>query len=536
MRTRHFTASLALALAGLGTAIAAQDSTPAGPAATGTAAATGTGADAPSAVYPTGLEPVSPDTYRKLPKLGKFRAWLPKTVDLSPLFPVPGNQSPFPNCTAWATAYAGVGYLTAVQLGHKPSGLGELPSPTYVYDRIRPLGSDCRVPTRIVDALTLLKDEGAASLAQFPNDPSKCAQASAAMLGSSGSLKLAGWRAVEREKPDDWQSPVIIDDIKGALFRKEPVVFTMPALTDFEQFRGPGVYSHAAREDRNWHAMTLVGYDEDRQAFRAINSWGRGWGDGGFIWIGYDTFKRMVAEAYALQQPADVPSAVAGPDRRTPVQVFNDTVANLPCGAVQMQTVSGKPTLTGFAGDEGALTGLHDALTRAWPKAKWDVDFHPWPQCEAELTLAAAIRAGGVQLQVQGETGLVRPGDPVVMAKGERFLLRAATTNAKPYLSVIYLQNDGSALELYRGKPDADGPRQRTVVLGNGVPDGMRFEVSQPFGPEILLAIASSEPLFGAEVTTYETERQFLSTLRTRLASAAPGTVAATVVRLSTHE
>ncbi|WP_374411275.1 C1 family peptidase [Novosphingobium colocasiae] len=528
MRTGHITAAMALTLAGASISATAQDTS--SPAEAQPAAAA-----ADQEVYPTGLQPLSPESYRKLPKLGKFRAWLPKAVDLSPLFPAPGNQTPFPNCTAWATAYAGVGYLSGVQLGRRPSGANEIPSPTYVYDRIRPQGSDCKVPTRIVDALSLLKDEGAASLADFPNDPSKCAVAGADMLGRSSALKLDGWRAVDRERPDDWQSPVIIDDIKGALFRKEPVVFTMPALTDFEKFRGPGTYSHLQREDHNWHAMTLVGYDEDRQAFRAINSWGRNWGDGGYIWIGYDTFKRMVAEAYALQQ-APGHSAATGPDRRTPLQVFNDAVTNLPCGTVQLEPVAGKLTLTGFAGDEAALQTLRDALTRAYPTAKWDVDLHRWPQCEAESTLATAIRAGGVQLQVQSEAGVVKPGDPVVMTKGDRFTLRAATTAARPFLSIIYLQNDGSAVELYRGKPGVNGARQRAVVIGNGEPEGMQFEVSPPYGSEILLAIASNAPLFGNAMTTYETEREFLSTLRTQLAGAAPGTVAASVVRLQTHE
>ncbi|MFD2579456.1 hypothetical protein ACFSTD_14540 [Novosphingobium colocasiae] len=80
-------------------------------------------------VYPTGLQPLSPESYRKLPKLGKFRAWLPKAVDLSPLFPAPGNQTPFPNCTAWATAYAGVGYLSGVQLGRPAQRCQRDPQP-----------------------------------------------------------------------------------------------------------------------------------------------------------------------------------------------------------------------------------------------------------------------------------------------------------------------------------------------------------------------------------------------------------------------
>ena len=77
-------------------------------------------AQAQAARYPTGLAPIAPDDYDRLPKLGKFRAWLPKRVDLSALFPVPGNQAPKPDCTAWATTYSGLGYLRGAALGHRP--------------------------------------------------------------------------------------------------------------------------------------------------------------------------------------------------------------------------------------------------------------------------------------------------------------------------------------------------------------------------------------------------------------------------------
>jgi C1A family cysteine protease len=36
--------------------------------------------------------------------------------------------------------------------------------------------------------------------------------------------------------------------------------------------------------------MVLVGYDDDRKAFRVQNSWGTGWGDQGRVWLAYDTF------------------------------------------------------------------------------------------------------------------------------------------------------------------------------------------------------------------------------------------------------
>jgi cathepsin K len=37
--------------------------------------------------------------------------------------------------------------------------------------------------------------------------------------------------------------------------------------------------------------MTIVGYNDDLNAFRIVNSWATDWGDNGFAWISYDLMK-----------------------------------------------------------------------------------------------------------------------------------------------------------------------------------------------------------------------------------------------------
>ena len=37
--------------------------------------------------------------------------------------------------------------------------------------------------------------------------------------------------------------------------------------------------------------MLVVGYDDDMNAFKVVNSWGKGWGNDGFVWIDYKAFK-----------------------------------------------------------------------------------------------------------------------------------------------------------------------------------------------------------------------------------------------------
>ena len=63
--------------------------------------------------------------------------------------------------------------------------------------------------------------------------------------------------------------------------------------------------------NHGFHAMTVVGFDERRQAFKVINSWKTSWADGGFGWIDYETFKTNVDEAWLMQVEDTTPPVIA---------------------------------------------------------------------------------------------------------------------------------------------------------------------------------------------------------------------------------
>lgn len=46
----------------------------------------------------------------------------------------------------------------------------------------------------------------------------------------------------------------------------------------------------AGYESTGGHVMTIVGYDDDNQRFRVLNSWGDEWGDDGYFYMTYDAF------------------------------------------------------------------------------------------------------------------------------------------------------------------------------------------------------------------------------------------------------
>ncbi|CAM8622442.1 C1 family peptidase [Sphingobium cupriresistens] len=468
------------------------------------------------ALFMTGAEPVSPEDYAKLPKQGRFRAYLPKQVDLSNAYPPPGSQGPQPNCVAWATTYAARTFLNFRDKNVQPDEPADQMSPAYVYNRLRPAGSPCTGTISIVQALTLLKNEGTVSLAEFPDDMTKCAiPAAEGLKEKAGNFRLLDWRAVDREVKDDWRTPIVLDDVKGALARGAPVIFAMPAPADFKAFRGDGVYRRAEKPERaNYHAMAIVGYDEDRQALRIMNSWGPIWGDKGYAWIDYATFKLLTGEAYSLEAPvAPAAPGTPPPPPRSDAQIFADQMAAMPCGAVSVQGKS----VTGFSGDLNAIAALREASARADPTRSFAVRHLPWPQCEAALTLAAPLSRDGTSIVALTADGKDRSGDPVVMQENEIFGVSATTSAARPYLSIIYLQADGSAVELHRGHPEPERKGVRRVTIGLSQA-AQRYQVAPPFGPELIVALASAKPLFGDDEVVNGTERQFLTRLRAKLA------------------
>lgn len=48
--------------------------------------------------------------------------------------------------------------------------------------------------------------------------------------------------------------------------------------------------------DVGGHAYLLVGFSQDRNAFRMINSWGRAWGDSGRAWISFNDMQLLISQ------------------------------------------------------------------------------------------------------------------------------------------------------------------------------------------------------------------------------------------------
>jgi len=77
--------------------------------------------------------------------------------------------------------------------------------------------------------------------------------------------------------------------LKNAIY-VAPVLAGMIVFADFFSYSG-GVYEHPPSEGESiegYHAIVLVGYDDNKKALELRNSWGEGWGEGGYAWMSYD--------------------------------------------------------------------------------------------------------------------------------------------------------------------------------------------------------------------------------------------------------
>lgn len=76
--------------------------------------------------------------------------------------------------------------------------------------------------------------------------------------------------------------------IKGALCQYGPVsvsIFATPALQHYGG--GGAVFNENKNDSGTNHAILIIGWDNAKKAWLIKNSWGTGWGDGGYGWVQY---------------------------------------------------------------------------------------------------------------------------------------------------------------------------------------------------------------------------------------------------------
>ncbi len=233
----------------------------------------------------------------------------PRSVLLTEWLPPVGDQGNQNSCAGWSTAYYCYSYSVAKQRKLTPQQRSDPRfqfSPAFLYHKVNGGKDEGSIMRNIFD---VLGKEGCATLAEMPynvedftSPPSAAATARAANYKSRsvGCLFTAG--------------KVDVEALKTYLAEvKQPFVVSVLIFSDFpkvgQKIDKDFVYDLTVPAIKGnlvgGHAIAIVGYDDDKKAFRMVNSWGPGWADGGFLWLSEAFLKEWAMEGWA-QLPGGV--------------------------------------------------------------------------------------------------------------------------------------------------------------------------------------------------------------------------------------
>jgi hypothetical protein len=250
---------------------------------------------------------------------------IPKAYVISPdYFPQPGDQGNMGSCVGWSTGYAFASfYFAAKNQWGKPVTHSKVMSPAYVYNGIRECecGPDCG--SYIPDALELLKTKGIVPWETMPYSDNDCSKPRESIFSVAGNYKIKGYNRLANK--------MNFNEYKQYLSNDVPVIIGVPLGKGFDEIgtNSAGTFKCTQLEDGG-HAMLMVGYDDDKKAFKIMNSWGNDWGDQGHVWVDYDCFKLMMGgsggEAYVVSKDYEIGGGTVNPVVVNPVLPPSETI------------------------------------------------------------------------------------------------------------------------------------------------------------------------------------------------------------------
>lgn len=224
-----------------------------------------------------GAKPDSPETIKKylLKEDTSKSVTLPTRVDNSHLYPTPMDQTQ-EDCTAWAVGYAHVSAMQALKRNWTVGTAPHTFSPSFLYNLINN-GTD--EGALIASAINKVRTTGVCPVTYYAIDNAYNQPVTSLALEAASLYKASSVYVTYEQS-----------QIKQALAEGKGVVIGIYVYDDMYYYMSESNYIYDADYGTNFggHAVCLVGYDDSKQAFKFINSWGNNWCQNGFGWISYN--------------------------------------------------------------------------------------------------------------------------------------------------------------------------------------------------------------------------------------------------------
>ncbi|NJB69434.1 C1A family cysteine protease [Desulfobaculum xiamenense] len=456
------------------------------------------------------------------------------------------NQKTCGSCVAFAsTATLEANVRTHVDVACNDSGSAVLPvlSPAQMF-----FCNNCKCSQgwNNPSAMYYAKTTGVVPEACFPYSP------------KDQPCKLCGNWAQQVTKVGNYTGMNDPAAMKTWLSSRGPLLTCFSVYEDFRHYKR-GVYRHTSGALQGGHAVCCVGYSDALAAWLCKNSWGSGWGESGYFWIGYgecgidatmyrvdtfDTVHPLYNDLFVRDNLSDIGqipdngSACSSPDiipwgpmpQANPQAFFagnwrSDVSRDISAGEVNYIYVRGKNLSQGPA--SGRIF-LH------WSKASMLL----WPSQWGNNKLKTSAKADSVPIAVSGQGQIVVGADPFEWSpdtiSGDHYCLITRIETAphpnpipadgdiKDFASWL-LGNPAVAMRNVKVVNMADKPDLNVPVLLEA-PQDMDLYVALvasnlPKGSAVRFTCGDSraEPLLTMPKTTISDSRSFLTGMPVRL-------------------
>ncbi len=235
------------------------------------------------------LEATAPRPTADATKRKKKHQTLPASVDLTKYAATPGDQGQVGSCVAWSIDYSAYSILE-----HEQGISGGPQAPMYTYSQIV---RGQNVGTSPEQHFQIATTQGVDARSDYQQgDFDYTTQPTASETANAANWKLSGYTPLHTGNQ-------IKNDVESALGQGEPVTIAIPVYDSFfyltPRQAASYTYSPAAGEQyAGGHEITIVGYNS--KGVRVENSWGKGWGDHGYVNLSWSYLANQVWEANAV--------------------------------------------------------------------------------------------------------------------------------------------------------------------------------------------------------------------------------------------
>lgn len=187
------------------------------------------------------------------------------------------------SCVAFAVGYAARSAEQYYRSGASSYSNGtNIFSPEFLYNQIK-FSTDCSSGSAMQTALDFIKLNGICTFQSMPYSSSN----GCSLLPSASQASEA-----QNYKISSYAKLYTTDRvaIKAMVSQNHPVIINILADNSFISAKTGFIWKTYSGSGSLAHALVICGYDDSKNAYLVMNSWGTTWGDAGYSWIDYDFF------------------------------------------------------------------------------------------------------------------------------------------------------------------------------------------------------------------------------------------------------